>query len=197
VWRSVAVNEPPGPWEYTIEIRNLGERVWSATVRDTFYVLPEAGRLEANASYTWRVSARLVGSAQSTVAVHPAAFFVEDPTVITSTILYQNFPNPFPSELSQSTCIWFDLGSPSRVELEIYDLRGLRVRRILPNADFPGELPVGRYGRAASESNEGCDRAFSWDGMADDGRVVPAGVYLLRFRAGGVQTVKKLLFRGR
>jgi hypothetical protein len=197
VWRSPDVGEPPGPWEYEIEITNLGDRFLFQRTRDTVYVVPEQARLEANASYRWTIRAFLPRSGQSIVVPHPAAFFVEDPTVVTSTILYQNFPNPFPSTFTTSTCVWFDLGAPARVELDIYDLRGLRVRRLLPSDKYPGQLPAGRYGRSASESNEGCDRDFEWDGVATDGRIVPAGLYFLRFRADGVEHVKKVLFRGR
>jgi flagellar hook assembly protein FlgD len=42
----------------------------------------------------------------------------------------------------------------------------------------------------------GCDPAFEWDGRDDRGDQVPAGVYLVRFKAEGVESVKKVVFRG-
>jgi flagellar hook assembly protein FlgD len=42
----------------------------------------------------------------------------------------------------------------------------------------------------------GCDPAFTWDGRANDGSLVPRGVYLIRLRAGGTQSVKKAVFQG-
>ncbi|HET9011368.1 MAG TPA: hypothetical protein VFN38_06100, partial [Gemmatimonadaceae bacterium] len=50
------------------------------------------------------------------------------------TILYQNFPNPFPTTSSRVTCIWFDLNRTTSVSLTVHDVRGNLVRRILPNA---------------------------------------------------------------
>ena len=200
VWQSPAVGEPPGPWEYALTITTLGNRVVAVDqLRDTTYTPPRD--LEANASYRWAVTARLPRSAQATQVVAAGTFVVEDPVVPTSTLLYQNFPNPFPQQtalgLVDATCIWFDLERPARVRLEIYDLRGLLVRRLVPAAGVADELPPGRYGRQRSEANEDCDQSFRWDGTDGGGRTVPAGVYLLRFRADGVEEVKKILFRGR
>lgn len=112
------------------------------------------------------------------------------------TLLYQNFPNPFPTVDSRVTCIWFDLNRTTSVSLTVHDVRGNVVRRILPNASTPPLLQPGRYGRASSTAEEGCDPALTWDGHADDGKVVPRGVYLIRLRAGGAQSIKKAVFQG-
>ncbi|MEO5818774.1 MAG: hypothetical protein ABIT20_26130, partial [Gemmatimonadaceae bacterium] len=105
--------------------------------------------------------------------------------------------NPFPAPSSQSTCFWFDLKTRGKVELTIHDLRGHRVRTMIPG-QLPSDLDPGRYGRASELDATGCDPRLQWDGTADDGRVVPAGVYLLRFRADGqAETMKKILFLGR
>lgn len=112
------------------------------------------------------------------------------------TLLYQNFPNPFPTSDSRVTCIWFDLIVTTSVSLTIHDVRGNLVRRILPNAASPGFLAPGRYGRASTASGTTCDPALSWDGRADDGSTVPRGVYLIRLRAGGTQSIKKAVFQG-
>lgn len=111
------------------------------------------------------------------------------------TLLYQNFPNPFPSTTSTTTCIWFDLDRTTAVSLTIHDVRGNLVRTLLPNASSPQYLKPGRYGRA-SASGSGCDPAFTWDGTAANGSPVPRGVYMIRLRAGGVQSIKKAVFQG-
>jgi hypothetical protein len=199
-WRSVQVNDPPGPWQYRVRIIPLrGDEIFVGPTRDTTIV--SNTELEPNLSYTWQVIATLTrGGGQATTVQGPYSFFVEDSTLATSTILYQNFPNPFPSNiptpLPDITCIWFDLERPAHVQLEVYDLRGLLVRRLLPSPDFPGELPAGRYGRQRVEANEGCDTRVGWDGRDGRGRVVPAGVYLLRFRADGIDQRRRILFRG-
>jgi hypothetical protein len=112
------------------------------------------------------------------------------------TLLYQNFPNPFPTTESRLTCIWFDLSLTTSVSLTVHDVRGNLVRRILPNASSPQFLAPGRYGRASTTSGTTCDPAISWDGRADDGSTVPRGVYLIRLRAGGTQSIKKAVFQG-
>jgi hypothetical protein len=112
------------------------------------------------------------------------------------TLLYQNFPNPFPSADTRVTCIWFDLNRTTSVALSIHDVRGNLVRQLLPNASTPQFLEPGRYGRATPTAETGCDPAMTWDGRADDGSTVPRGVYLIRLRAGGIQSIKKAVFQG-
>ena len=114
----------------------------------------------------------------------------------TITLLYQNFPNPFPTGLSRVTCIWFDLNRTTSVSLTVHDVRGNLVRRLLPNASTPQFLQPGRYGRAAPTVDQGCDPALTWDGRASDGSIVPRGVYLIRLRAGSTQSIKKAVFQG-
>jgi hypothetical protein len=194
VWRSAQVSEPPGPWEYTVRIIPLVGQTITITTRDTSVVPTQ--ELEPNLSYTWRVFATLPRSGQTTFGQLPYSFLVEDSTLATSTILYQNFPNPFPTPTQSITCIWFDLEKPARVQLDIYDLRGYLVRRIVPSLTTSSELPAGRYGRERVEANEGCDSRIGWDGRDSRGTVVPAGVYFLRFRANGIEQHKRILFRG-
>ena len=112
------------------------------------------------------------------------------------TLLYQNFPNPFPSIDSRTTCIWFDLNRSASVKLTVHDIRGNLVRQLLPTASSPPIFSPGRYGRASASSGTGCDPTLTWDGRADDGTVVPRGVYLIRLRAGGAESIKKAVFQG-
>ena len=112
------------------------------------------------------------------------------------TLLYQNFPNPFPTADSRVTCIWFDLNRTTSVSLTVHDVRGNLVRRLLPNASTPQFLEPGRYGRTTPTAEEGCDPILTWDGHANDGSLVPRGVYLIRLQAGGVQWIKKAIFQG-
>jgi len=113
-----------------------------------------------------------------------------------ATLLYQNFPNPFPTADNATTCIWFDLRDAADVRLDVYDLRGNHVRSIVPTAEIGGVMPAGRYGRATPGGSSGCDPRFAWDGRASDGRTVPTGVYLLRMRAGAIDMTRKMLYRG-
>jgi hypothetical protein len=196
VWRSPAINEPPGPWEFTLQVFSLSDTIVAVPTRDTSAV--PTRDLEPNLTYRWQVTARPALGGQAVVVPSPFTFFieVEDSTVATPTVLYQNFPNPFPTALQSATCIWFDLERPAAVQLEVYDLRGLLVRRLLPSGDLAGELPAGRYGRGTAGTNQGCDDRTAWDGRDSRGNPVPAGVYLLRFRANGIEQRRRILFRG-
>jgi hypothetical protein len=198
-WRSASVTAPPGPWVYDLSITETATNV-SRTfpgIPDTIYTLPVD--LEASTPYRWKVVAHVINGARtdSAFAVGSSTFTILLPGAVVKTLLYQNFPNPFPAPSSQTTCFWFDLKTGGKVELTVHDIRGHRVRTIIPGA-LPGELAAGRYGRASELDGTGCDPQLEWDGTADDGRMVPSGVYLLRFKANGQQeTMKKILFLGR
>lgn len=84
------------------------------------------------------------------------------------------------------------------VSLDVLDLRGNLVKRIVPADDGVGRFDAGRYGRGAPGTSSNCDNRFVWDGTAADGRTVAPGVYLARFRtASGPPTYRKIVFNGR
>jgi|SRR5687767_8216372 len=116
-----------------------------------------------------------------------------------ATLLYQNFPNPFPSEGILATCVWFDLARAADVQIQVLDIRGNVVRALVPSGHRSSQLPAGRYGRGTGDipNGFGCDGQFLWDGTASDGSLVPSGVYLLRMRADGADMVRRMLFLGR
>lgn len=116
-----------------------------------------------------------------------------------ATLLYQNFPNPFPADGLLETCVWFDLARASDVRIQVLDIRGNVVRTLVPSSTVPGSLPAGRYGRGTGDIPDGfgCDGRFIWDGTASDGGIAPPGVYLLRMRADGTEMVRRMLFIGR
>jgi hypothetical protein len=195
-WARAEVDDPPGPWEYLVEVLFLGQAVVRRTTADTVFELPPGAELETNAPYTWSVTARLRASGQSESFTTGPFTVLDSMSAPTATLLYQNFPNPFPSATRPATCIWVDIAQATRASLEIYSLRGVRVRRLLPNPEFGELLGARRYGQPAPGSGAPCDPRFEWDGTDDRGDRLPAGVYLLRFKAEGVETVKKIVFRG-
>ena len=198
-WRSASVTTPPGPWVYELFVTNVATQVTRsrAGIIDTVYQYPDT--LEANTSYRWHVVAKpLNGSASdSAVASSRSSFVIAPSDQPITTLLYQNFPNPFPAVSSQTTCVWFDLQRASDVRLMIYDLRGNPVRTLVPSTSLAGTLPAGRYGRLSEFDGTGCDPRLSWDGTAENGQPVPAGIYLVRLRADGYESMKKIVFRGR
>lgn len=72
-----------------------------------------------------------------------------------------------PSPFVGSTSVAFELSRASEVTLEVYDLRGARVRT----------LATGQHAAGA--------HSVMWDGRDDAGRRAAAGVYLVRMASGG------------
>lgn len=89
----------------------------------------------------------------------------------TKLALHQNFPNPF----NPQTIIKFDLPSDGSVQIDVYNLLGQRVRRLV-------EAPHGA-GR----------HSVAWDARDDQGHRVAAGVYLYRLTANSGVRVRKML----
>lgn len=83
-----------------------------------------------------------------------------------------NHPNPF----NPSTAIEFTLTQPSPVSLDVFDLSGRLIRRILGSA----RLEVGPH-------------TAHWDGTDDQGRSQPSGVYLYRVDGGPESVSRRML----
>lgn len=198
-WSSPAVSAPAGPFTYDVAVypasRDPSQAVASASgLADTTF--RPAAPLEKNLPFRWRVVARL--GADSVVATSPGTFVVLDESAPAATLLFQNFPNPFPNAALgvATTCVWFDVADRGQVELDIFDLRGRRVRRLAPAADVPPVLPAGRYGRPPGDATGTCDPRFAWDGRDEAGAYVRPGVYLYRLTASGFRDSKRLVFLG-
>ncbi|MGH7492973.1 MAG: S8 family serine peptidase, partial [bacterium] len=84
--------------------------------------------------------------------------------------LAQNYPNPF----NPQTLIRFGLPEGMTVQLEIFDLVGRQVRKLI---DMP--MPAGYH-------------EIIWNGKDKAGSDVPSGVYLYQISAGNFQDWKKL-----
>jgi hypothetical protein len=77
-------------------------------------------------------------------------------------------PLSFDPARGESTAIRFELSEPAQVALEIYDVRGLEVRRIAQSET----LPAGAH-------------ELRWDGRDERGRSVPAEAYVYTLAATG------------
>ena len=194
-WRPVPVATPPGPFTFDIDVQRVATGVTDfnvANLTDTTFTVTTP--LERNTAYRWLLVVH--AGPDTSIIRSQGSFLIVDLGLPTSTLLYQNFPNPFPAAGRDSTCLWFDIPIAGAVELDILDLRGNPVRHFVPGPDFPGVLPPGRYGRGSSGGGI-CDPRLMWDGRADDGRPLPAGVYLAKLKAPGLIVFKRIVFRGR
>ncbi len=198
-WHSPGASVPPGPFTYDVDIypasRTPDFAVASARgITDTTFKPSQP--LERNLPFRWRVIAHLGPDSQ--VVTSAGTFLVADASTPVATVLFQNFPNPFPNAaigLAQ-TCIWFDVAQAGDVKLEIFDIRGRLVRRLAPSAAVPGTLPAGRYGRPAGDAPGTCDDRFAWDGRDETGATVRPGVYVYRLTAPGFRDSKRIVFQG-
>jgi hypothetical protein len=197
VWRSARVTPLLGAWRYDVEITASGRPEQGvAGIRDTTW--RPATDLQTETPYKWSVRASLDNG--TSIMVHSlGTFLVSDQLAPLRTLVYQNFPNPFPSPFAFATCVWFDVAAPgARISLDVTDLRGNLVRTLIPGSDGQRDFTAGKYGRGAPGTGSNCDNRFVWDGTGNDRRTVAAGVYLLRFQSGReAPTFRRMLFLGR
>ena len=110
----------------------------------------------------------------------PTPGFANDPGVgVPSRGVARLFCEPVrPNPATGSARLRFELppGSGGVVRLEVFDLRGRRVRNLLPG----------------DELNDGA-HVVDWDCCDDDGRRAPAGTYVLRLTAGGRSVSRKVV----
>lgn len=85
------------------------------------------------------------------------------------------FASPAPNPSSGETALSFHLLRSARVELEIYDVAGHRVRRLV-NED-----------RAAGWNS------IPWNGLDESGNAAQAGVYYARLHAAGVTLTRRMV----
>lgn len=195
-WESAAIDAEYGSWIYSVEILDARTGAAEQTkvgITGTTYI-PDID-LQANRGYKWRLTAAVTPTGEVVVRENLGTLFIKDPALPTTTLLYQNFPNPFPTPRSFTTCFWFDVANGgARVSLDILDLRGTLVRTILP----PTQLEGGVYGRGPVGAASNCDNRFVWNGTSSSGLTVPGGIYLARFSGTGVRTqYRKIVFNGR
>ncbi len=196
-WSSPEVVSPPGPFVYDFSIIRVdnGMAAISATeLSETSYV--PTRDLELNTPYRWHVVARLGGDSVATTS--EGSFVVVDESLPTATLLFQNFPNPFPDHRAgvTSTCIWFDLSEDDKAKLDILDIRGHLVKNLVPGRVFPSTIRAGRYGRGQFGDTGRCDPRLEWDGTDDDGKIVPRGIYLARLNSSTGTFFKRIVFLG-
>ena len=90
-------------------------------------------------------------------------------TVPVRTMLSAVHPNPFSNDLRVS----YQLSSRGRTSLTVYDALGRAVCGLVDAIKEPGYYTV------------------NWQGLDDQGRKVPAGVYFIKFSAENYQNVQK------
>jgi hypothetical protein len=101
--------------------------------------------------------------------------FIENPSVRPEIFdLAQNYPNPFNPE----TNIRYSLQTATEVTIDVYDVLGHWVNRLLQQNQAPGEYHI------------------SWDGRDFNGQTACSGIYFCRMQSGSYQkNIKMILDR--
>lgn len=156
----VASSRAPGEILLTIDGSELPSGVRLHFADDTTGASTGVGLDGAARTATLRVAAtpeqrrfRVTTSRSTPPTVAPAS---------ASTRFRVAYPNPF----VRDTGFWFDLKTPARVEVDIFDVSGRRIRSL---------------NRAAAPAGE---NVLVWDGSTDSGDIAASGLYLARYRAG-------------
>lgn len=90
--------------------------------------------------------------------------------------LFQNFPNPFnPVTVIGVSVPQESTGDDSRILLEIYDLRGRKVKTLID-----GVMQPGRY-------------RIAWDGLTENGMRAASGIYIYILTAGERTIARKMI----
>jgi hypothetical protein len=105
------------------------------------------------------------------ITLHPGSAADDQETPALSTTLINCYPNPF----VEQTTLRYQLKQKGEVSLEIYNLKGQRVRNLI-----------------SSSQNAGNHETI-WNGRNDNGDRVGNGVYFCRMRAGEHLSTKRLL----
>lgn len=90
--------------------------------------------------------------------------------------LYQNYPNPFNPNIENTTIV-FDLAAEAYVTIDIFDITGTRIVRLLDEKRHV----AGTY-------------EYSWAGTNEHGVKVASGIYILRFEVQEVKDGKTVKF---
>jgi hypothetical protein len=138
----------------------IGEKEDIRTVQRTI-LIPETGKL--------------VQWAFSGIWVYDFDYTVTDGDIVVEStkeaVLHSNFPNPFNPE----TTIMFSTENVYNVEINVYNVRGQRVRTLVN--DF---FEIGHH-------------QVVWNGKDDNGRDVSSGVYLYQMIAGETTETRRMV----
>lgn len=125
--------------------------------------------------YYWLESVALDGSSQFygplTVTIGDPAQEPVPPVVPMVTKLYNAFPNPF----NPNTNIRYSLKEVGKVKIEIYNMKGQKIKTFTQEHNSPGYYQV------------------SWDGRDENGRSVASGIYLYRLTTANYTSAKKMV----
>ncbi len=167
-WR-VRVSGDAGATWVVLEETHVGSSLWELREFDLLALLPGATTLQLQFFAADGGAASLVEAALDDLVLRMSRstdIAVSPPRPVALAV----YPNPF----NPNTTISYELRRAGPVRLDLYDLRGRRVRRLVDTAQSAGIQRV------------------VWDGRDDQGRRLASGVYLLRLEAAQESFTRKV-----
>ena len=153
--------------------------VWSLVafnIQETEYIDTSWGAL-ANDRYRFVICSLYTGWMLSSPAFSNIPYYVDDQDLVTisqNTTLEGNYPNPFNPE----TNITFNISVGSILRIDIYNMKGQKVKTLVNEYKVAGEHNV------------------VWNGTDENGHSVGSGIYFYRMEAEGyVETRKMVLLK--
>jgi len=125
-------------------------------------------------TYFFTRRGKMVQDSMSGIWIYDLEFTLDEADKVaepSKTGLVSNYPNPF----NPSTTISFSIENDGMVGLDIYNVKGQKVRALGGDVYNRGQHKV------------------VWDGRDDSGTAVSSGVYFYRLTAGGEVSVKKMV----
>ncbi len=148
-----------------------------STTQETRYVYKDTFTPQIDVYYYWLESVSYSGEA---VLSKPIVLDIQDenedenvPINLLQYGLHQNYPNPF----NPTTEISFILKENSNVTLEIYNLKGQKVKTLLYNTPVEKNIL----------------KSVTWRAESDEGKTVASGVYLYKLSYGKKSFIKRML----
>ena len=140
---------------------------------ETNYSYTDETTFEDTKYFYWLQSAEYDGTMEffGPVSVKTGIISNDTPVIPLITQLNNAYPNPF----NPSTTISFDIAETAFVNIEIYNIRGQRVKSLVTQ-----EIKPGRYN-------------VVWQGKNDNNRTVSSGIYFYKMQAGKYTKINKVL----
>ncbi len=152
-----------------VDVLRTGTGGWQAVLKPVYiFPLMDTDHLQS-------VERRLYGDVVTlTSAPRATAVLGEERVAAAASAFEQPYPNPF----NGSVLLRFSLATATTVHVDVYDVAGQRVRRLLHEARGAGH------------------HAVEWDATDDAGGALASGIYLFRLQAGALMdTVAAALIR--
>jgi hypothetical protein len=91
--------------------------------------------------------------------------------VVAATALLGNYPNPF----NPSTEIFFSMKEAGKLSIEVYNIKGEKVKTLLNETVAAG------------------NNSIEWNGTDDNNRAVSSGVYFYKMKSSTFESAKKMI----